>query len=181
MAAACSLKCELLKGQRGQQTRHYPESSQQAPDSYREFRSLKVSVQLGFRFERHDDSNFNQNLINMLQGSGSMWRATRQVRFLRPMLKGLPLSVLERIGDSEGIRTVSEGKPLQLIVIANNCTFSVKGSQLKIGLHSVIMDEKLTKPSDFEDPDSANHDRAYLKHCKPKTSSNLNPQHPSVR
>jgi cytochrome P450 len=40
------------------------------------------------------------------------------------------------------------------------------------------MDEKLTKPSDFEDPDSANHDRAYLKHSKRKTSSNHNPQHP---
>jgi hypothetical protein len=56
---------------------------------------------LGKRYDNLDRTNFNQNLMDMLQGSRSMWRATKHVHFLGPMLKATPLSMLERIGDSE--------------------------------------------------------------------------------
>lgn len=56
---------------------------------------------LGKSYDNLDRTDFNQNLMSMLQGSGGMWRATKHVRFLGPMLKAMPLSVLERIGDPD--------------------------------------------------------------------------------
>lgn len=56
---------------------------------------------IGKSYDNLDHTDFNQNLMNMLQGSGSMWRATKHVRFLGSMLKAMPLSILERIGDSD--------------------------------------------------------------------------------
>ncbi len=55
---------------------------------------------LGKSYDNLDRTDFNQNLMNMLQGSGGMWRATKHVGFLGPMLKVMPLSMLETIGDS---------------------------------------------------------------------------------
>ena len=56
---------------------------------------------LGKSYNNLDRTDFNQNLMNMLQGSGGMWRATKHIRFLGPMLKAMPLSMLERIGDQD--------------------------------------------------------------------------------
>lgn len=53
---------------------------------------------LGKSYDNLDRIDFNQTLMNMLQGSGSMWRATKHVRFLGSMLKAMALSVLEVIG-----------------------------------------------------------------------------------
>ena len=56
---------------------------------------------LGKSYDNLNRPDFNQNFMNMLQGSGSMWRATKHIRFLGPMLKALPLSILEKIGDED--------------------------------------------------------------------------------
>ena len=54
---------------------------------------------LGRSYDNLDRTDFNQNMTNMLQGSGGMWRVTKHVRFLGPMMKAMPLSLLEKIGD----------------------------------------------------------------------------------
>ena len=56
---------------------------------------------LGKSYDNLNRTDFNQNMTNMLQGSGGMWRATKHVRFLGPLLKAMPLSMLERIGDAD--------------------------------------------------------------------------------
>ena len=56
---------------------------------------------LGKSYDNLGRTDFNQSFMNMLQGSGSMWRATKHIRFLGPMLKAMPLSMLERIGDAD--------------------------------------------------------------------------------
>ena len=56
---------------------------------------------LGKSYDNLDRTDFNQNLMHMLQGSGGMWRATKHVRFLGPMMKAMPLPMLERIGDAD--------------------------------------------------------------------------------
>ena len=56
---------------------------------------------LGESYDNLDRTDFNQDLMNMLQGSASMWRATKHIRFLGPMMKAMPLSVLERGGGSD--------------------------------------------------------------------------------
>ena len=59
---------------------------------------LSISLEKATNLDRTD---FNQNLMNMLQSSGGMWRMTKHVRFLGPLLKAMPLSLLERIGDAD--------------------------------------------------------------------------------
>ena len=56
---------------------------------------------IGKSYDSLDHTDFNQNLMHMLQSSGGMWRMTKHVRFLGPMLKTMPLSLLERIGDAD--------------------------------------------------------------------------------
>lgn len=56
---------------------------------------------LGKCYDNLKRTDFNQNLMNMLQGSGGMWRATKHIRFLGPLMKAMPLSVLERIGNAD--------------------------------------------------------------------------------
>lgn len=56
---------------------------------------------LGESYDDLDRIDFNKDLMNMLQGSASMWRATKHIRFLGPMMKAMPLSVLERGGGSD--------------------------------------------------------------------------------
>ena len=46
---------------------------------------------LGKSSDNLNRPDFNQNFMNILQGSGSIWRATKHIRFLGPMLKALPL------------------------------------------------------------------------------------------
>ncbi|KAL9112104.1 MAG: hypothetical protein Q9227_003481 [Pyrenula ochraceoflavens] len=46
-----------------------------------------------------DHSDFNEPLMNMLQASGAMWRASKHLRFLGPMMKAMPLRILEKSGD----------------------------------------------------------------------------------
>lgn len=56
---------------------------------------------LGKSYDNLGRTDFNQDLMNMLQGSGGMWRATKHVRFLGPLLKAIPLSMLDRVGGSD--------------------------------------------------------------------------------
>ncbi|KAL2043494.1 hypothetical protein N7G274_003801 [Stereocaulon virgatum] len=56
---------------------------------------------LGESYDNLNRTDFNQDLMNMLQASGGMWRATKHIRFLGPMMKAMPLSVLERSGGSD--------------------------------------------------------------------------------
>ena len=56
---------------------------------------------LGKSYDNLGRTDFNQNFMNMLQASGGMWRVTKHIRFFGPMLKAMPLSMLERIGDAD--------------------------------------------------------------------------------
>jgi hypothetical protein len=56
---------------------------------------------LGESYDNLNRTDFNQDLMNMLQASGDMWQATKHIRFLGPMMKAMPLSVLERSGGSD--------------------------------------------------------------------------------
>ena len=56
---------------------------------------------LGKSYNSLDRTDFNQNLNHMLQSSGGMWRMTKHARLLGPILKAIPLSLLERIGDAD--------------------------------------------------------------------------------
>ena len=56
---------------------------------------------LGRSYNNLDREDFGENLMNMLQGSGGMWRMTKHVRFLGPLMKAMPLSMLEKMGDPD--------------------------------------------------------------------------------
>ena len=67
---------------------------------------------LGNSYDNLGRTDVKQNFVNMLQG----WRATKHVRFLGPMLKAMPLSMLERIGDADvkALKAFLEKRPCNL-------------------------------------------------------------------
>ena len=54
---------------------------------------------VGKNYNNLDRKDFNQDMTNMLQSSGGMWRTTKHVRFLGPLMKAMPLSLLDKMGD----------------------------------------------------------------------------------
>ena len=54
---------------------------------------------LGKSYNNLERTDFDKNLMNMLQGSGGMWRVTKHIRFFGPLFKAMPLSMLEKTGD----------------------------------------------------------------------------------
>ena len=76
---------------------------------------------LGKRYDNLGRTDLSSNSMKILQGSGGMWRVTKHTRFLGPMLKAMPLSMLERIGDAnvKTIRSISEDKSLEPVLAAN--------------------------------------------------------------
>ena len=53
---------------------------------------------LGRSYGNLDREDFGEKLMNMLQGSGGMWRVTKHLRFPGPLMKLMPLSMLAKIG-----------------------------------------------------------------------------------
>lgn len=47
-----------------------------------------------------DNGNFGAEMTNVLQSSGAIWRTTKHVRFLGPLMKSLPMDWIEKTGDA---------------------------------------------------------------------------------
>jgi hypothetical protein len=47
-----------------------------------------------------DKQDFGIEMTNVLQSSGAIWRVTKHVRFLGPLMKSLPLDWVEKARDA---------------------------------------------------------------------------------
>ncbi len=56
---------------------------------------------LGKSFNNLDRAYFNSDMTNMIRSHGGMWRTTKHLPFLGPILLAMPLSVLERISGDD--------------------------------------------------------------------------------
>lgn len=62
---------------------------------------------LGKSYDNLDRSDFNEHMASMLQGSGGMWRVTKHLPFVGPLVKALPLGWLEKTGDPDVVAFVA--------------------------------------------------------------------------
>ena len=103
----------------------------------------------------------------MLQGSGDTWRVTKYIRFLEPMLKPLPLSMLERNGDAD-VKTFVAFLKVSLwhLYSLRMCPFELqmRPTQDRVLFHSD--GRRAETPPDFQDADPADHDRSSFKHSQ---------------
>ena len=58
---------------------------------------------VGKSYDNLEREDFGRDMTNVLQSSGAIWRLTKNVRWLGPVMKALPLGFMEVVGD-EGMR-----------------------------------------------------------------------------
>ncbi|KAK2604086.1 hypothetical protein N8I77_007044 [Diaporthe amygdali] len=51
-------------------------------------------------YQNLDHENFNADMMNFLQASGAIWRVTKHVRWIGPLMKSLPMHWIEKVGDA---------------------------------------------------------------------------------
>ena len=56
---------------------------------------------LGQSYDVLDREDFGKRLMTIIQGSGSLWRLTKHVRFFGPVMKGIPLPLLNVVGSAD--------------------------------------------------------------------------------
>lgn len=56
---------------------------------------------LGKSFNNLDRIDFNKHMTNMIRSHGGMWRTTKHITFLGPILLALPLSVVEKMAGED--------------------------------------------------------------------------------
>ncbi|ROV86771.1 hypothetical protein VSDG_10203 [Cytospora chrysosperma] len=63
-------------------------------------RDVATDFVLGKNYHNLDNENFGADMTNVLQSSGAIWRTTKHVRFLGPLMKSLPMDWIEKTGDA---------------------------------------------------------------------------------
>lgn len=63
-------------------------------------RDVATEFVLDKNYHSLDNANFGADMTNVLQSSGAIWRTTKHVRFLGPLLKSLPVDWIEKNGDA---------------------------------------------------------------------------------
>ena len=56
---------------------------------------------LGQSFNNLDRVDFNMHMTNMVRSHGAMWRTTKHIPFLGPLLMAIPLSLLAKISGQD--------------------------------------------------------------------------------
>lgn len=85
--------CERLDGSRG--------STVNISTAISAFtRDVATEFILGKNHHNLDNENFGADMTNVLQSSGAIWRTTKHVRFLGPLMKSLPKDWIEKTGDA---------------------------------------------------------------------------------
>lgn len=56
---------------------------------------------LGKSFNNLNRVDFNRPMTNMIRSHGGMWRTTKHVTFLGPILLAMPLSLLEKVSGED--------------------------------------------------------------------------------
>lgn len=62
-------------------------------------RDVATQFVLDKNYHALDNENFGADMTNVLQSSGAIWRTTKHVRFLGPLLKSMPMEWIEKSGD----------------------------------------------------------------------------------
>lgn len=63
-------------------------------------RDVATQFVLNKNYHALDNENFGADMTNVLQSSGAIWRTTKHVRFLGPLMKSLPMEWIEKSGDA---------------------------------------------------------------------------------
>ena len=59
---------------------------------------------LGKSYESLDMKDFNQGMVECIQGSGSIWRLTKHVPWLRPLFIRMPMWLIEKSGSGPQVK-----------------------------------------------------------------------------
>lgn len=85
--------CERLDGSRG--------SAVNISTAISAFtRDVATQFVLGKTNHNLDNEDFGADITNVLQSSGAIWRTTKHVRFLGPLMKALPMEWIEKAADA---------------------------------------------------------------------------------
>lgn len=63
-------------------------------------RDVATEFILGKNHDSLGSEDFGADMTNVLQSSGAIWRTTKHVRFLGPLMKALPVDWIEKTGDA---------------------------------------------------------------------------------
>ncbi|KAH8768275.1 trichodiene oxygenase, partial [Diaporthe sp. PMI_573] len=63
-------------------------------------RDVAMQFVLSKDYRNLDNQDFGVEMTNVLQSSGAIWRVTKHVRWLGPLMKSLPLDWVEKAGDA---------------------------------------------------------------------------------
>lgn len=63
-------------------------------------RDVATEFILGKNHDNLGSEDFGADMTNVLQSSGAIWRTTKHVRFLGPLMKALPVDWIEKTGDA---------------------------------------------------------------------------------
>lgn len=80
-----------------------------------------------------DNENFGADMTNVLQSSGAIWRVTKHVRFLGPLMKSLPVDWIEKTGDA-GTKAFFAFLKVQFVQITCKYSSRIMLTKDRIGL-----------------------------------------------